>query len=109
MELTENLGMNVGTARGIIACGAEGVGLVRGGVRQVVVVMVVAEAVVVRLVQLVEDNPAYTLVRMREIMFGEGIVLCTSSIARALDKQLIRVKKLYDVPLEQSIEKVEVR
>ena len=36
----------------------------------------VTETVVVRLAQLVGDNPAYTLVRMRE-MSGEGIVfLC---------------------------------
>ena len=69
--------------------------------------VVVPETVVARLVRLVEDNPPYALVRIREtrVMSEGGIAFehqphCTS----LLDKQWIRVKKLYDVPVERNIE-----
>ena len=104
VQLAETLGINVNTARGIIARGEDGIGMARGGRREETVV--VTPAVVDLLVNLVQANPAYTLVQLQTLVAREGVNVSTSSIARALDLQLIHMKKLYDLPAERNSERV---
>ena len=58
------------------------------------------------LIQLVEENPAFTLVQTKAALATEEMVLSTSSIACALDSQLIWTKKLYNVLVEQNSKQV---
>ena len=86
VQLAATLGINVNTARGIIARGEDGVGAARGGRREEAVV--VTPVVVDLLVNLVQANPAYTLVQLQTLVAQEG------------------VKKLYDLLVERNSERV---
>ena len=79
--LVQTLGTNVYTSHGIIARGEDGVDMARGGRREEVVVVTLA--VVNLLVNLVQANPAYTLVQLQTLVAQEGIHVSTISITHS--------------------------
>lgn len=100
VEVSSLLGIKVSSARSIIKkyCLTEGeISDARGGRREERVKL--ADDVVSEIVGLVERHPDYTLEQIRaQLQFP----LSVASISRALEKQLITMKKLEDCPVNRN-------
>lgn len=95
LALAHALGIKRTTAASIVAKHARGepVEQPRGGRREQRVL--VTPEVLVALVAIVEESPGFTLRQIgNHLLQRSGVQLSTSTISRALDAQLIRIKKL---------------
>lgn len=103
LEVARILNVNTSTARSIILQYQRGESLddKRGGSRPQVLKL--TPAVIQNIVQLVERHPDFTLVQIQK--FCET-PLSITSISRALDGQLISVKKLEDCPMRRNAQDV---
>lgn len=103
LELADGLGINSGTAHGIIARHQQGmpVAAARGGRRADQVVL--TDAIVQQMVNIIEEHPAYTLKQIQEAL---AIEISVSTIARGLDGALITTKKLDDASIERNSQRV---
>ena len=97
------LGIKLQTARSILVRyrGGQPIEDQRGGMREESIK--VTPAIVQLLVNMVEQTPDLTLKAMKERLATDaGVQVSISSIARALDRQLISMKKLQDCPAQRN-------
>ena len=109
LALAQALGIKRTTAASIVAKHARGEPMEqpRGGRREQRVL--VTPEVLVTLIDIVEESPGFTLRQIGSHLFQRsGVQLSTSTISRALDAQLIRIKKLETAPVERNIPRIKV-
>ena len=109
LALAQALGIKRTTAASIVAKHVRGepVEQPRGGRRDKRVL--VTPEVLMTLVAIVEESPGFTLRQIgNHLLQRSGVQLSTSTISRALDAQLIRIKKLETAPVERNLFRIKV-